>query len=224
MKTLLMLLVALALPGLRPLQAAVDITLQSDANFVATNGLTTLKLLAEKDYASLGFASTNEANLATTGTPIQVYRLSLPSVQAYTTNLPFNGLLEVNASTQQATRLIVPVLAGGIPKSSISLRLDNGTNWVIEKIGSAALIQSLAAATDNVPAAYRNGPLPIFAVEFPLFDMWWISYYDATNDLKLIASRSMPLGTPNVPAFAEMPRDGMYKTATTAQRYNQKPN
>jgi hypothetical protein len=224
MKTLLVIALALALRGVSPALGAVDITLQADALVVASYGLTNLQVLALKDYAALGFASTNEANLATLGTPIQVYRLALAPLQAYTTNIPYNGLLEFNATTQQANRLIVPVVAGGQPKSSISLRLHNGTNWVVEKIGSPVLIQSLAAATDHVPAAYRNGPLPVFAVEFPLFDLWWISYYDATNDLRLIASRNMPLGAPNVAAFAEMPPLGMYKIATTAQRYNQRPN
>lgn len=223
-KTLFMLLVALALRAVSPALGAVDIALYTQALAAAANGLTNLQTLALKDFAGLGFASTNEANMATLGTPIQVYRMSLTNVQTYTTNTAYNGLLEFDAITQNANRVIVPVVVGGQPKSSISLRLNNSTNWIVDKIGSPVLIQSLLTATDHVPAAFRNGPIPVFAVEFPLFDLWWIAYYDATNDLKLIASRNMPLAPPNVPAFAEMPPSGMYKLATVAQRYNQKPN
>ena len=225
MKTLLILFVALTLRGVAPARGAVDIFLQNDALIVDSNALSTLKTLALKDFASLGFVSTNEANSATIGMPLQVYRMSLLSVQAYTTNTPYNGLLEYDAIIQTANRLIVPVIVpAGQTKSSISLRLDNDTTWVVEKIGRAALAQSLVTASNSVPVAFRNGPVPPFAVEFPLFDMWWIGYYDSTNDLKLITSRSMPLDPPNVAAFAHMPRSGMFKAATIAQRYNEKPN
>jgi hypothetical protein len=200
-----------------------SISNSTQAATAASTALVTLKSLALKDYAGLGFSSTNEASNAKTGEPLQIYRIALKPLQEYLLGQDFNSLLEVDASFQPARRVTVPVYANGDVKSSISMRMD-GTTWGSEKLGRPELIRSLMKELPKVPNNSRNPGILPFAVEVEVFDIWFIGYYNMQNKLVLLTIMDMQLGPIFLQRDKPMTSPAMFRLAAAAQRYNDKPN
>src|ERR1051325_11131021 len=224
---LIYLIVAVALHGPRR-SASGAATISNELQYVSqamTNAgpaLATLKTLGYRDLAGTGFANTTEIHLAVNGDPIPIYRVTHAALSAYHALDSLDTLLPVNVTTQSANYLIIPVKVGTKARSSISMRWD-GTNWRTTILGRPDLIRRLTNTYVTVPIESR-APVQPFVLEIEFFDIWLIGYYNNQNQLILLTTRELHSGSINIAAHQPMTSEMMYRFASSAERYNFKPN
>jgi hypothetical protein len=84
------------------------------------------------------------------------------------------------------------------------------------------VIRGIEEARARIPKDAARGVAP-FVVEFGLFDIWLVGYYDVGSQLVLVATRELPL-SPTIPKNTPVTRAAMYRLGSTAQSYNGHPN
>lgn len=209
-------------PGARGAGYSNELQNVSQAVTAAVPALVTLKSLGYKDLSGTGFSTTNEIPMAVNGEPIPIYRVPFPALSEYQPTNSLETLMPVDVRTQSAKHLIFPVKVGPKVRSAITMRWD-GMNWRADKLGRPDLIRRLTDTLSTVPAASR-APVQPFAVEIELFDIWLIGYFNHLDQLVLLATRDLTSGPLTVAANNPMTAAMMFRFASTAQRYNFKPN
>jgi len=222
-KLLFVALVELILPP------AFGLPVSSNAVVQATNSLATFKtLITPANYFLMGFHTLAESALATNAEPVPIYSVRQDQLMNFHPGQDFATLLEVNPHQEPAPRAIVPIMVGTNVRSSAILRfapqpgapdLWTNSDWCQPK-----LIRDLMETYHAIPGTQiRAGSIP-FAVEIPVFKLWFVGYYNPQNKLIVRSTVDLPLGT-NAIARTQIVTDGaMQKLATTAQRYNGLPN
>jgi hypothetical protein len=73
------------------------------------------------------------------------------------------------------------------------------------------------------PEAFTQPVLP-FAVEIPVFNLWFIGYLDAQNVFFLRSTVHLSLGPDTISQNQNVTQAAMYRLATLAQNYDGRPN
>lgn len=126
----------------------------------AQNGLATLKeAVNARNYASLGFKSPEEVRQATLGDPLQVYRVQLDALRAFTAETdPETLLVDIRRS-------LYPVKVGDRVATSVFVIADR-RGWRASELGNAAVAQLVSR--------YRHGAGD-FIVHVPALKSWFVA-------------------------------------------------
>jgi hypothetical protein len=183
-----------------------------------SNSLATFKeLITPSNYKLMGFNSTNDVSSATNGEPLLIFTIPLTQLRNYQVGQGFLPLLE------PTSRAIIPIMVNGKVRSSTTVRLDPA-GWTTANWGQPKLIGDLMGAYETVaPAAMNPGTFP-FAVEVPVFNLWFIGYFDVQNSLVLRSTVRLYLGPDTIGQNQDITQAAMYRLATLSQNYNGRPN
>jgi hypothetical protein len=126
----------------------------------AQHGLATLRQIVNAgNYASLGFESEAEVRQATLGEPLQVYRVQLDALRAFTGNTdPETLLVDIRRS-------LFPVKVGDRVATSIFVT-GSREGWRASELGSAAVARLVSR--------YRHGAGD-FVVHVPAMKSWFVA-------------------------------------------------
>jgi hypothetical protein len=140
---------------------------------VASNTLKIVKRrITPNTYSILGFASMSEALNSTSGSPMALYSVNFTQLQAYQQGQDLATLVN------PINRVIVPIMAGTNVRSSFILRLLGKDTWTNENVGMPRTIQRLAATAKMIPQGEIKPNSQPFAVEVPVFNMWFLGHQD----------------------------------------------
>jgi hypothetical protein len=126
----------------------------------AQHGLATLRQIVNAgNYASLGFESEAEVRQATLGEPLQVYRVQLDALRAFTENTdPETLLVDIRRS-------LYPVKVGDRVATSIFVT-GSREGWRASELGNAAVARLVSR--------YRHGAGD-FVVHVPAMKSWFVA-------------------------------------------------
>ena len=126
----------------------------------AQHGLATLRQIVNaRNYASLGFESEAEVRQATLGEPLQVYRVQLDALRAFTENTdPETLLVDIRRS-------LYPVRVGDRVATSIFVT-GSREGWRTSELGNAAVARLVSR--------YRHGTGD-FVVHVAAMKSWFIA-------------------------------------------------
>jgi hypothetical protein len=126
----------------------------------AQHGLTTLRHIVNAgNYASLSFESEAEVRQATLGEPLQVYRVQLDALRAFTANTdPETLLVDIRRS-------LFPVKVGDRVATSIFVT-GGRDGWRASELGNAAVARLISR--------YRHGASD-FVVHVPALKSWFVA-------------------------------------------------
>jgi hypothetical protein len=126
----------------------------------ARHGLATLRQIVNAgNYASLGFESEAEVRQATLGEPLQVYRVQLDALRAFTENTdPETLLVDIRRS-------LYPVKVGDRVATSIFVT-GSREGWRASELGNAAVARLVSR--------YRHGTGD-FVVHVPAMKSWFVA-------------------------------------------------
>jgi hypothetical protein len=126
----------------------------------ARHGLATLRQIVNAgNYASLGFESEGEVRQATLGEPLQVYRVQLDALRAFTGNTdPETLLVDIRRS-------LYPVKVGDRVATSIFVT-GSREGWRASELGNAAVARLVSR--------YRHGAGD-FVVHVPAMKSWFVA-------------------------------------------------
>ncbi len=126
----------------------------------AQHGLATLRQVVNAgNYASLGFESEGEVRQATLGEPLQVYRVQLDALRAFTENTdPETLLVDIRRS-------LYPVKVGDRVATSIFVT-GSREGWRASELGNAAVARLVSR--------YRHGAGD-FVVHVPAMKSWFVA-------------------------------------------------
>ena len=126
----------------------------------AQHGLATLRQIVNAgNYASLGFESEAEVRQATLGQPLQVYRVQLDALRAFTENTdPETLLVDIRRS-------LYPVKVGDRVATSIFVT-GSREGWRASELGNAAVARLISR--------YRHGAGD-FVVHVPAMKSWFVA-------------------------------------------------
>ncbi|MCS0632795.1 hypothetical protein NX786_26025 [Telluria mixta] len=126
----------------------------------AQHGLATLRQIVNAgNYASLGFESEAEVRQATLGEPLQVYRVQLDALRAFTGNTdPETLLVDIRRS-------LYPVKVGDRVATSIFVT-GSREGWRASELGNAAVARLVSR--------YRHGAGD-FVVHVPAMKSWFVA-------------------------------------------------
>lgn len=126
----------------------------------AQHGLATLRQLVNAgNYASLGFDSLDEVRQATLGEPLQVYRVQLDALRAFTDKTdPETLLVDIR-------RNLYPVKVGDRVATSIFVT-GSREGWRASELGNAAVARLISR--------YRHGASD-FVVHVPALKSWFVA-------------------------------------------------
>jgi hypothetical protein len=126
----------------------------------AQHGLDTLRHIVNAgNYASLGFESEAEVRQATLGEPLQVYRVQLDALRAFTENTdPETLLVDIR-------RTLFPVKVGDRVATSIFVT-GAREGWRASELGNAAVARLVSR--------YRHGAGD-FVVHVPAMKSWFVA-------------------------------------------------
>ena len=220
---------AQAIGGLA-LGAAFDTNQLDQIKIGASNGFFVFRqLITPLNHQLMGFGSTNELATVTNGAPLPIYTMGFSQLTNYAPGSELSLLIEPPPETQTAPRVIVPIMDGTNARSSMLLRevpspVGQGAHWTNMSWGKPNLIRDLMRAHQAVPHADLKADTTPFAVEVPVFDIWFIAYYNHENRLILQSTSRIRLGPLTVNRDERINEAAMHQLRITAQRYNGLPN
>ena len=185
------------------------------ARIQGTNGLASFKLLIKPATAvPQGFSSTNEIQSAVLGEPFRVYRVPLDRLRAYAPPQDFKLLLT------PAPKVIFPLEVHGKTKSSLTVRLE-GNRWRTDNWGLPALIKDMTAARHNLATNQPQWAEQSYAVEIPVFNLWFLGYTNTLNNsVEFVTLSALKFGTVTVASAQQVvPVNAMTNLAAMANKY-----
>jgi len=183
-------------------------------------------IITPANFFWMGFQTTNELSQATNADPVLVYTISVNSLRTFITGQDINLLVEPDPRQFGPPQVIIPIMVGTEVRSSTTLRFRPGApsgTWVTANWGQPKLIRRLMSTYQTVLASLPAGTLA-FAVEIPLFDLWFVGYHDPQNQLILRSTSELPLGPITIHQHEIITEAAIERLAFEAQRYNGFPN
>jgi hypothetical protein len=140
----------------------------------AQRGLETMRGLAHQgsNYATLGFASQQEADTATLDAPMHIILVRLDQLLEYR---PGGDPAALLSDTGQD---FYPVLANGQTRSSLIVGAASGQRYTAASFGGATLARTLAARRDTMAAAPRESGAsePAAIVHVAALNLYFLGY------------------------------------------------
>jgi hypothetical protein len=198
----------------------------------ATNSLVSFQgFITPANHELLGFTNVAEILTATNADPLLIYTVPLNRLVTFPPTNDFTSLLQPDPQLNPApvTRVIIPVMVDGNVRSSISLRLVPNAlpvRWTNASWGDPNLIRTLVGTGQSVPPPELAAGSAPFVVEVPVFDVWFIGYYNSRTPSKLVlvSTARMRFGPVFINQYEVITPAAMEQMRIAAQRYNGLPN